>query len=55
MPAGEPITVITTTKLDTGQMNHYLNKIELWAQDKAFTLTIPSDSEYQQLLDKQEQ
>ncbi len=54
MPAGEPVTIITTTKLDVGEMHHYLNKIERWAQDKAFTLTIPLNCEYRELLERQD-
>jgi len=54
MPAGEPSEIISTTKLDTGEMHHYLNKIERWAQDKGFRLTIPECCEYRELLERQD-
>ena len=55
MPAGEPSVIVSTTKLDTGKMHHYLNKIERWAQDRMFLLTIPESCEYKTLLDKQDE
>lgn len=55
MPAGPPSEIISTTKLDTGEMHYYLNKIEYWAQDKAYTLTIPIECEYRELLERQVQ
>jgi hypothetical protein len=55
MPLGESSTTKTTTNLDTGEMHHYLNNIQAWCMREGYSLTIPSDSEYQQLLDKQEQ
>jgi hypothetical protein len=53
MPAGPPSKIISTTKLDTGQMHHYLNKVEYWAQDKGFMLTIPEICEYRELMERQ--
>ena len=54
MPLGESSTIKTTTKLDTGEMHHYLSNIQAWCMREGFHLTIPSDSEYQKLIDKQE-
>jgi len=54
MPAGKPVTVTTTTKLDTGEMHHYLTRIEAWAQQKGYLLTIPIDCEYLKLIEQQE-
>jgi hypothetical protein len=55
MPLGEASTVKSTTNLDTGEMHHYLNKIQAWCMSEGYSLTIPESSEYQQLLDKQEE
>jgi hypothetical protein len=54
MPLGEASTVKSTTKLDTGEMHHYLNKIQAWCMSEGYHLTIPEDNEYQKLLDKQD-
>ena len=55
MPLGEASIVKSTTNLDTGEMHHYLNKIQSWCMSEGYNLTIPENSEYQQLLDKQEE
>ena len=55
MPLGEASTVKSTTNLDTGEMHHYLNKIQAWCMSEGYYLTIPENSEYQILLDKQEE
>ena len=55
MPLGEASTVKGTTNLDTGEMHHYLNKIQAWCMLEGYSLTIPENSEYRQLLDKQEE
>lgn len=55
MPLGESSTTKTTTNLDAGEMHHYLNNIQAWCMSSGYHLTIPSNSEYQQLIDKQEQ
>ena len=54
MPLGEGSTTKTTTNLDTGEMHHYLNNIQAWCMSEGYHLTIPSDSEYQKLIDRQE-
>lgn len=53
MPAGEDLQIRSTKKLDTGEMHHYLNQIEQWAQGHFYTLTIPYNCEYEQLKQKQ--
>lgn len=53
MPAGEDLQIRSTKKLDTGEMHHYLNQIEQWAQGHFYTLTIPHNCEYEQLKQKQ--
>ena len=53
MPLGEPSVVKSTTKLDTGEMHYYLNEIQSWCMREGYFLTIPDNSEYKQLLDKQ--
>jgi hypothetical protein len=55
MPLGEASLVKSTTELDTGEMHHYLNKIQAWCMSEGYALTIPENSEYQQLLDKQDE
>lgn len=55
MPLGEPSIVKSTTKLDTGEMHHYLNQIQAWCMREGYTLTIPEDSDYKKLLDKQDE
>ena len=54
MPAGEPVTTKSTKLLDTGEMTHYLSRIEQWAQDRMFTLTTPINSEYREMIERQE-
>lgn len=55
MPLGEDITIKSTTKLDAGEMHHYLNKIQAWCMSEGYSLTIPESCEYQKLLDKQDE
>lgn len=47
------LEVKSTTLLDVGEMTFYLNKIEQWCIDRGITLTIPQDSEYYKLMEKQ--
>ena len=54
---GERVTVSElkhTSKLDVGDMTHYMNKVYKWALDIGCLLPIPEDCEYKQNLDKQE-
>ena len=45
--------VVSTKMLDSGQMHHYLTQIEHWAMSRGFKLTIPINSEYQELINRQ--
>lgn len=42
-----------TSNLDTGEMHFFLNQVERWCAQFGLALTIPHDSEYQKLKDKQ--
>ncbi|USS95159.1 hypothetical protein M5J15_11095 [Serratia symbiotica] len=42
-----------TADLDTGEMHFYLNRVEGWALNIGCWLTVPADSEYNQLKNKQ--
>ena len=39
---------------DVGEMTFYLNKIESWCFDRGIRLTIPIDSEYSRLMERQD-
>lgn len=47
--------VKSTRLLDTGEMHHYLTRIDVWAHQKGLRLTIPDSSEYRQLQERQNQ
>lgn len=47
------IVIASTTKLDKGEMHFYLNQIEQWCIDRGFRLTTPIDSEYRQIMERQ--
>lgn len=53
MPLGESSITKTTTNLDTGEMHHYLNNIQAWCMSEGYQLTIPSDCDYQKLINQQ--
>lgn len=42
-----------TSSLDTGEMHYFLTQVEQWCAQFGLVLTIPHDSEYQKLKDKQ--
>lgn len=46
-------TLRHTADLDTGEMHHYLSQVEAWALNVGCRLTVPADSEYNQLRKKQ--
>lgn len=48
-------TLRHTSSLDTADMHHYLTQVEGWALNVGCRLTIPADSEYQKLKDKQDE
>ena len=53
---GEQITTYEprhTADLDTGEMHFFLTQIEHWCAQFGLSLTIPADSEYMKLKDKQ--
>lgn len=39
----------STTKLDKGEMHHYMTQIDVWAQEVGVYLPHPDDSEYMKL------
>ena len=43
----------STKSLDVGEMTFYLNKIENWCFDRGIKLSIPIDSEYAKLMERQ--
>jgi len=47
------MVIVSTKLLDMAQMHHYLAQIEVWAMNRGFKLTIPINSEYQKLIDRQ--
>lgn len=49
------IELQSTKKLDTGQMHHYLSQIDHWAHSAGYALTIPMESEYKLINDRQDQ
>lgn len=53
---GEKVTTYEprhTSSLDTGEMHFFLNQVERWCAQFGLVLTIPHDSEYQKLKEKQ--
>ncbi|AUR95396.1 NinB protein [Vibrio phage 1.206.O._10N.222.51.B10] len=44
----------STKRLDVGEMHHYLTKIEQWAIERGFKLTVPIDSQYAELAREQD-
>ena len=49
----KPVAIRSTKRLDKGEMHHYLVKVEQWAIERGFRLTIPGDCEYVQLREVQ--
>ncbi|HCI6421250.1 TPA: recombination protein NinB [Klebsiella quasipneumoniae subsp. similipneumoniae] len=47
-------TLRSTSSLDTGDMHIFMNKVEAWAAMIGCLVTIPADSEYQQLREQQD-
>lgn len=53
---GEKVTTYEprhTSSLDTGEMHFFLNQVEQWCAQFGLALTIPHDSEYLKLKEKQ--
>jgi len=51
----EHIKIKSTKKLDVGEMHFYLNKIECFCMNRGYLITIPDNSEYNQLKEKQDE
>ena len=49
----EHISIKSTKKLDVGEMHFYLNRVESYCIDRGYLITIPDDSEYRLLQEKQ--
>ena len=49
------MTIVSTKLLDVGEMHFYSNRIECFCMNRGYFITIPDDSEYKQLLDKQDE
>ena len=47
------IEVVSTTRLDTGEMHFYMNQVHEWSVNAGFKLTIPVESQYRELMEKQ--
>ena len=47
------INVTSTTRLDTGEMHFYMNQIHEWSINAGFNLTIPINSEYREIMERQ--
>lgn len=50
---GKEIQVTTTTRLDTGEMTRYLDQIHEWSCGAGFKLTIPINSQYREMIERQ--
>ncbi|HEK0391930.1 TPA: YbcN family protein [Proteus mirabilis] len=48
-------TLRKTSKLDTGEMFHFMEQVERWAVGIGCFVTIPNNSEYMKLKEQQEQ
>lgn len=46
--------VKSSSKLDKGEMVHFLDNVYHWARENKCLLEVPKDSEYQKMLDRQE-
>ena len=47
------ISVTSTTRLDTGEMHFYMNQVHEWSVNAGFKLTIPIESEYREIIERQ--
>lgn len=55
---GERVTVKElrrTSNLDTGAMNYFMSQVESWSANIGCLLTIPGDSEYKRIKEKQDE
>ena len=51
----QSLSVKSTKKLDTGEMHFYMNQLFDWAVNAGFKLTVPIESEYRQIIERQNQ
>ena len=49
----QSLSVKSTRKLDTGEMHFYMNQLFEWAVNAGFKLTVPIESEYRQIMERQ--
>lgn len=49
----QSLNVKSTRKLDTGEMHFYMNQLFEWAVNAGFKLTVPIESEYRQIMERQ--
>lgn len=47
------ISIKSTKKLDTGEMHFYMNQLHEWAVNAGFALTVPIESEYRKIIERQ--
>lgn len=47
------ISIKSTKKLDTGEMHFYMNQLHEWSVNAGFKLTVPIDSEYRKIIERQ--
>lgn len=52
---GKSIYVKSTAKLEPGEMHFYMNQLFEWSTNAGFKLTVPIDSEYRQIMERQSQ
>lgn len=50
---GKTIYVKSTKRLNTGEMHFYMNQVHEWAVNAGFKLTIPIDSQYREIMERQ--
>ena len=43
----------STRKLDKGEMNHYMTQVHQWAVNAGFKLTVPINSQYREIMERQ--
>lgn len=49
----QSLNVKSTRKLDTGEMHFYMNQLFEWSVNAGFKLTVPIESEYRQIMERQ--
>ncbi len=52
---GKTINVKSTKRLDTGEMHFYMNQVHEWCVNAGFKLTVPIESEYREIMERQNQ